>query len=740
MEVNIGTYSDKEVNSTTTQKDFKLAKGAQTMIFQIFSKKIYSNPIGSVVREITSNCLDSHTEAKVNKPVLIRKTENDETGECYISFIDFGVGMSPDRIDNVFTTFFESTKRENNTQIGGFGLGSKTPLTYRRYINKYNSVGEYDNSYQIITNYDGKKYTYVIHEGKSAPQITLMDSQPTKECNGTEVRIPVLQDDISTFEKEIINQLYYFENVVFEGFEDNYRIKNKYTIYEGENFFFRGQDVNQFMHVSLGRVAYPIDYGIIDEDRATCRVPIALKFDVGELEVVVSREHLDYTPETVKRIKAKIKLAKEELKKRLEADLQNIITLEDFLKLKFDFYQITIGEEKIDLGCYLKGTGVTMSNFPYPFFNKQHHTSIFNFLIENKMYGAKEPTSYYSGDEVYRNSLDVLKNHNNVYYHEGEFNRVVKKQSYLKSQHKRYYILTKAELSELNIANIKQILSAVVDNKTLTILEKLQDEWFEIIKKYAKNYEEIELPEGFGLKGKMYDSNFLNVTQPVGFVTGHHVNRQRVKIKDLVKYKQRKFYGFSEDRNMLLNASQATNTAFDLDTAYGSHASIKTKCIFFFLISKGNEKYFKSLPNTHHISDFKRIILNRKVEDFINQKTYNRCNNRVNEIWEVFKSPRFLEKHANTYGKYMDFVRRFLSLVKPNINDRYGVSSVALNFGIKTERELKSWEEKLNEYYLTQLEKLNENNKGFIDFVNVPWKFHDNEEFWKFIDKNVALK
>jgi len=97
-------------------------------LFKMVSESLYSNPIGSLIRELTSNCFDSHTEAKVDDAVLIKK-DSDEEGD-YISFNDFGVGLSPERIDNIYMNWFSSTKRETDDLIGGFGLGSKSPLSY----------------------------------------------------------------------------------------------------------------------------------------------------------------------------------------------------------------------------------------------------------------------------------------------------------------------------------------------------------------------------------------------------------------------------------------------------------------------------------------------------------------------------------------------------------------------------------------------------------------------------------
>jgi hypothetical protein len=64
--------------------------------------------------------------------------------------------MSPERIYDIYGVYFESTKRVDNTQIGGYGIGGKTPLAYKRYT----GVGqdEYDNSFFVITTYNGTKY------------------------------------------------------------------------------------------------------------------------------------------------------------------------------------------------------------------------------------------------------------------------------------------------------------------------------------------------------------------------------------------------------------------------------------------------------------------------------------------------------------------------------------------------------------------------------------------------------
>ena len=193
MKINLKKLGEQAIETTTEQTKMRLSEDASSMVFQLFTKNVYSNPIGTVVREITSNCFDSHVEAGVDSPVVIRKHKDGQTGTHYVSFIDYGVGMSPDRVKNIYGVYFESTKRVNNEQIGGFGIGGKTPLAYKRSTGQ--GEGEYDNSFYVITNYDGTKYYYCIYEGAESPVISELHKEPTTDRNGTEIQVPVFEKD-----------------------------------------------------------------------------------------------------------------------------------------------------------------------------------------------------------------------------------------------------------------------------------------------------------------------------------------------------------------------------------------------------------------------------------------------------------------------------------------------------------------------------------------------------------------
>src|SRR6185369_4300729 len=84
----------------------------QGMIFDILRNKMYSNPILAICREISCNARDAHREVGATEvPVHIHLPN---TLEPYYKVKDFGPGISPDRMSNIFIKYTASTKREDN--------------------------------------------------------------------------------------------------------------------------------------------------------------------------------------------------------------------------------------------------------------------------------------------------------------------------------------------------------------------------------------------------------------------------------------------------------------------------------------------------------------------------------------------------------------------------------------------------------------------------------------------------
>jgi hypothetical protein len=293
----------------------------------------YKDNISSIVRECTSNSFDAIAEAMFIKEhnleeirkeygiyntvsdeelLLLKKhvsecnndavavsVEKDETG-WYWSTEDIGVGLSPSRVRTVFVNYLKSTKELSNTMIGAFGLGSKSPLSYT-------------DVFFIRTRYNSIEYNYMLRKGENGPALDIISEEPTTERNGTEIKIYLNTDnDLRFFRNACEKQLSYFNNVYFS---ENTFVSNDYQLIQGDNWI-ASTRVNPYsgLHICLGTVSYPIDWNILE--LSSIDLPIALRFEIGELDVIQTREDVKYTPRTKDAIIVKIEMLRQELTER----------------------------------------------------------------------------------------------------------------------------------------------------------------------------------------------------------------------------------------------------------------------------------------------------------------------------------------------------------------------------------------------------------------------------------------
>ncbi|MFW6247131.1 MAG: hypothetical protein ACOC22_03115 [bacterium] len=752
MELNIKQLGTQAIESTTGSKNMRMSADAQSMVFQLFTKNVYSNPIGTIVREIASNCFDSHIEAGVNAPVIIKKSFDLETNTHYISFIDFGVGMSPDRVENIYGVYFESTKRKNNDQIGGFGIGGKTPLAYKRQNGL--GEGEYDNSFYVITNYEGRKYYYCIYEGPESPVYSMLHDEETADRNGTEIRIPVLEKDIRTFKKEMVRQLYYFENIIFEGFDgdDDYTsddeiLRNDYQIIQGKNFLFRGNDYSNVMHVCLGRVAYPIDYSVLGVSLHDYNIPVALKLNVGDIGVTVSREQLDYSEKTIKVLKDKLELAKQELIKMINVQYTNIVSLEDYLsKIYRQRLSLTFENgHKIYLDNVINNNDIDLPNFKYKDLKYPLDNELFNLLFYYKPYGEKVGSRRYFGRQFIGGYESIKSHSNKLYYVNDLFNRVVKKQSYLKSQCGTYYIIEKRKFDfDSPIFDWYKISSVFgvstrdlkhdpeLQKKYKKLIADLQKDYFEIVQKHAKNYDDVEVPEDFvfGRRKGSITEDMKNTTIPMNFVGGY--GRDRVTFDKLFNSNIPIFYGTKDDLYLINSAVRVYKflfgestvvRSFNFNQFVSSHGKGK---IIFCTVSKSNLKYFKEIKKAYPIKDFYWKMLYRKHDKIIEalqfSTMYGTIAQSLNDFYRNFDfnliGQNDFAKKVETYKAITSSFNKdmiaYINHYKSDISRFMNVSDIELSDNAKKYTSI--CEEILN---------VQEKNEDVLKYIQLPYPYTD---------------
>lgn len=253
--------------------------------------KFYADAIGSLIRETASNALDSHRAAGVKKPIIV-SLESVNNRNYEFSVEDFGLGLDDNDVENIISKYGKSTKRNDATQLGAFGLGFKSPLAY-------------SSSFYFIGRKNGIERKWLLYESDDEiNKIDLLHEQETDQPNGVKVIVPVKYDDYNAFLTRIKQQLAYFEDVWFNVPTIN---NEDVTIYRSEHFQQSSLSKDNNLHLCLDNVYYPIDWYKLGIDNIY--VPVGLRFGLSDGIIPnPNRETIKYTEETRKIILDKIKI------------------------------------------------------------------------------------------------------------------------------------------------------------------------------------------------------------------------------------------------------------------------------------------------------------------------------------------------------------------------------------------------------------------------------------------------
>lgn len=161
------TDSDEDTKMSVDPEDFGKLLDSLT--------RIYPNEHLAVMREYAANGCDAHLVAGQTRPIEITLPNPNNP---YVTFQDWGTGMSFVDIDTIYGKYGKSTKEKSENEFGYFGLGSKSALNIC-------------DSFTLISVKDGEKSVILIYRGTDRiGRLRKISVTRTDEPNGTIVKIP----------------------------------------------------------------------------------------------------------------------------------------------------------------------------------------------------------------------------------------------------------------------------------------------------------------------------------------------------------------------------------------------------------------------------------------------------------------------------------------------------------------------------------------------------------------------
>lgn len=118
MIINNGVQEKAEVfGSIDTSNSMRMNLNAQS--YELLLSNLYSDPLGSTIRELSTNAVEANQNSGTNKKVVLQ-LPNALSTDLIIK--DYGTGLNDKEIDKYLNCLFSSSKGESNDSMGGFGL------------------------------------------------------------------------------------------------------------------------------------------------------------------------------------------------------------------------------------------------------------------------------------------------------------------------------------------------------------------------------------------------------------------------------------------------------------------------------------------------------------------------------------------------------------------------------------------------------------------------------------------
>lgn len=361
-------YTSQDVQ----EKKFSIA--GTTMAFEILSSKIYTDPHLAIVRELSTNAYDSHKQAGNTDKQFVVHLPN--ILQPHFSIRDYGTGLTKAQIENIYTTYFASTRSNSNEYVGALGLGSKSPFAYT-------------NQFVVISYKDGYCYKYSAFKNQNGePAIAILSETTTEEPNGLEIIVNVKQEDFSKFYTAAQKVYTWFKNkpivnghiinlekpATLDGLVDSQNDLN-IEIYNIDKYDYdRVQYSKSWINVLMGGILYGVDCGSLTISRLALynSAMIVIHANIGDVDISASREELYLSEKTINYVNSKVRDLEDAILSKffkqfgsLDKTLDKLVLVENTKRI-YNFIDNSLIEDGFDyLNTYMRFEDVGVRAWEY---------------------------------------------------------------------------------------------------------------------------------------------------------------------------------------------------------------------------------------------------------------------------------------------------------------------------------------------------------------------------------------
>lgn len=292
---NVQTTSNMQNMRRSTMKIHESAH-EDGALFEILSN-LYSEPNVAVIREFSSNAIDSHIKAGQTQKVKVTLPTKDNP---HLVIQDWGVGMSAETLLNDYLMYGYSDKKNSLDQKGSYGMGAKSAMAIT-------------SQFSVTAVKDGMKTVALIVKEETSGVINIVAETPTDEPNGVTVSIPVSEYENIT--KEAETALQGFDPESIEVTNHSFQFLLDTPLKTPDNMYYFSNSPISYatsvqIFINVGGDAYNVTSYIREEYRSEFIAirdfglrSIIINMPIGSIHLTPSRDQIKFDNHTVENIK-----------------------------------------------------------------------------------------------------------------------------------------------------------------------------------------------------------------------------------------------------------------------------------------------------------------------------------------------------------------------------------------------------------------------------------------------------